>query len=322
MDTRDWTAYNGAQTAEKALFTSLLHRLCQGVQAPLQSLGRPRLPLSDMAFACVLKVYTGASSRRFMGHMKEAEAKGLIGRTPHFNSVSNYLASPDLTPVLKGLITASALPLKAVETDFAVDGTGFSTCRFVRWYDHKYGVEVTEGREWLKVHVMVGTRTKIVTSVEVSDAYAHDSPFFVPLVEETAQRFHVLQVSADKAYLSRGNMDAVAQVGAVPYIPFKSSTAVPADDDSTWTRMYHLFALNREAFMAHYHKRSNAESAFAMIKGKFGDSVRSKSHTGQVNEALCKVLCHNICILVHSIYALGLEPAFCAGVQSAQKVIA
>ena len=34
------------------------------------------------------------------------------------------------------------------------------------------------------------------------------------------------------------------------------------------------------------------KSAFSMIKGKFGDSVRSKSDTGQVNEALCKVLCH------------------------------
>ena len=36
--------------------------------------------------------------------------------------------------------------------------------------------------------------------------------------------------------------------------------------------------------------RSNIESAFSMVKGKFGDSVRSKSDTGQVNEALCKVL--------------------------------
>lgn len=33
--------------------------------------------------------------------------------------------------------------------------------------------------------------------------------------------------------------------------------------------MYHLFAYNRELFMEHYHKGSNAESAFAMIKGKF-----------------------------------------------------
>jgi hypothetical protein len=47
-----------------------------------------------------------------------------------------------------------------------------------------------------------------------------------------------------------------------------------------------------------------------MIKAKFGDSLRSKSDTGQINEALCKVLCHNICVLVHAIHDLNIEPIF------------
>jgi transposase len=62
--------------------------------------------------------------------------------------------------------------------------------------------------------------------------------------------------------------------------------------------------------MEHYHMRSNIESAFSMIKGKFGDSVRSKSDTGQVKEALCKVLCHNICVLIRAMHELGIEPRF------------
>ena len=49
-----------------------------------------------------------------------------------------------------------------------------------------------------------------------------------------------------------------------------------------------------------------------MIKGKFGGSVRSKSPIAQVNEVLCKVLCHNICVLIQSIYELGIEPTFWA----------
>ena len=31
---------------------------------------------------------------------------------------------------------------------------------------------------------------------------------------------------------------------------------------------------------------------------------------GQINEALCKVLCHNICCLVQAIHELGIEPTF------------
>jgi hypothetical protein len=53
-----------------------------------------------------------------------------------------------------------------------------------------------------------------------------------------------------------------------------------------------------------------------MIKGKFGDSVRSKSDTGQVNEALCKVLAHNICVLIHAAHALNVEPVFFGTLES------
>ena len=74
--------------------------------------------------------------------------------------------------------------------------------------------------------------------------------------------------------------------------------------------MCHYFTFNQETFYQHYHKRSNVETAFSMIKAKFGGSVRAKTPVAQVNEVLCKVLCHNICVLIQSIYELGLEPVF------------
>jgi hypothetical protein len=48
------------------------------------------------------------------------------------------------------------------------------------------------------------------------------------------------------------------------------------------------------------------------IKAKFGDSLRSKTKTAQVNEALCKVLCHNICCIIQSMYELNIKPEFWA----------
>jgi transposase len=74
--------------------------------------------------------------------------------------------------------------------------------------------------------------------------------------------------------------------------------------------MYHYYSLNQERFMQQYHKRSNFETAFMMIKAKFGVALRSKTEGAQINEALCKVLCHNICCLIQSMYELGLKPKF------------
>lgn len=61
-----------------------------------------------------------------------------------------------------------------------------------------------------------------------------------------------------------------------------------------------------------YHKRSNVESTFSLVKAKFGGQIRSKSDTGQVIEALRKVLCHNLCCVIQSMFEFGIEPNFMA----------
>lgn len=148
-----------------------------------------------MAFASAFKVYSRFSSRRFSSDLREAESRGLIRKAPHSNSVTNYMASPTLTPVLQDLITASSLPLKALESDFAVDSSGFSTSRFVRWFDQKHGALVeSKRREWIKAHLMVGVRTNVVTSVETSGWRDSDSRYFGQLVQATAESFDLTEV--------------------------------------------------------------------------------------------------------------------------------
>jgi DDE family transposase len=127
-----------------------------------------------------------------------------------------------LTPYLKQLIAESARPLQSIETDFAVDSSGFSTTNYVRWFDVKYGKEES-WHDWLKMHLMVGTSTHSVTSIEMSGATANDSPYYKPLLQQTAKAgFKIQEVSADKGYISQRNLQATIDHGAMPYIPFKS----------------------------------------------------------------------------------------------------
>ena len=96
----------------------------------------------------------------------------------------------------------------------------------------------------------------------------------------------------------------------MPFIPFKSNTLEPTEA-GMWARMYHLFMYRREEYMEHYHKRSNIETAYSMIKGKFGSDLKSKSDTGQINETLCKVLAHYVCVLVQAMHTFNIQPMFC-----------
>src|SRR5262249_40106408 len=152
-------------------------------------------------------------------------------------------------------------------------------------------------KDWVKAHIMVGTTTNVVTSAEISGAHGADHTYFAPLVNETAKRFEVREVSADKAYSSYANLRVVEGKGAVPYIDFKSNASGKSKCE-IWNKTFHYYNLNRTNFMQHYHRRSNVETAFHMIKSKFGGFVRSKLPAAQVNEVLAKIVAHNICCLI------------------------
>jgi transposase len=305
---QEWPAYNSAQVNEKAMFLSLLYELCAGIDEPIQTMGRPRLTMADMIFSSTYKVYSTVSARRFMTDLKEAFVRRYIARVPCYNSIINYLEMEELTPYLKRLIVESSLPLKAIETDFAVDASGFSASKYNSWYSAKYGKEMNS-QDWIKVHLMCGVKTNIVTSVEISGAHLHDTNMFAPLVNATAKNFELAEVSADKAYSNKANLTVVENKGAKPYIDFRKNTK-PTGKVDIWHRMFHYYQMNREEFYQRYHKRSNVESTFSMIKAKFGSALRSKTFTAQANEALCKILCHNLCVLVQSSYELGIDASF------------
>jgi transposase len=306
---QDWRNYNLAQTNEKAKFQMLLRGLCDGIAVPKQ-LGRGcrRIPLDDAIFSAVFKVYSTQSGRRFMCDLCDSHAKGYIKRLPCYNSIFNVLESEGTTEVLVSLIIESANPLKAIETNFAVDSTGFSGNRFDKWFDKKWG-ELKTKRAWVKAHIMTGVRTNVVTAVKVLEENSSDTVNFKPLLNCTAERFSMDNVSADLAYSNEANIQAVVATGAYPLIPFKRN-ATGATKGELWAKMFHYFSFNRDEFLARYHQRSNVESTFSMIKAKFGDSVRSKTDTAMRNEALAKILCHNVCCLISAMYELRIEPEF------------
>lgn len=305
---QDWKAYDKATVNQKAIFMRLLNDLTDNFQQPEYKFGRPSLPLGDMLYSSVMKVFTTFSLRRFMSDMEIAREKEYISCKPCYASVGHLLQREDITPILARMVTLTSLPLNSVENDFTIDSTGFGTNVFQRWHSFKYGKEMSS-RRWVKCHFMAGVKTNIITSVKITSEFDNDCPHLPDLVSKTSEHFDMREVSCDKAYLSQENLEVIDGFDATPYIPFKKNSKA-RNHGSVWKKMYYLFMLKNDEFFEHYHKRSNAESTVQMIKSKFGDSVRSKTWTAQVNEVLCKIICHNICVVIQEMYELGVTPDF------------
>jgi transposase len=306
--TQAWNAYNAAQKAEVHLFDELLKDLVKAIPEPEQTIGRPRLSIHETLFCAIQKVYSQLSSRRAYSLFENATEKGQIEHTPDFNVPSKLFKNPDMTPILHELVTLSALPVAGLENDFSVDSTGFRTTTFNAYNGMKHGEK--KEHQWVKAHLCAGVKTNIVASVAITEADGGDSPQFGPLIKKTAEGFTINEVSADKAYSSRLNLQLVANEGGKAYIPYRKNATGKSRGSSLWSKMYHYFQLNRDDFMEHYHKRSNIEATNAAIKRKFGETLKSKNPTAQVNELLAKIIAYNLTVVIHEMYENGIHPEF------------
>lgn len=309
---QNWTAYNQSQTQEITLFDQLLRDLVENIGEPEQKTGRPRLSLRESVFCGIQKVYSGLSSRRAYTLYKNASEREQLTKAPNFNAVNKLLAKEELTPILQNLLALSALPLKSVESGFAIDSSGFRTTQFTQYCIEKHGVR--RYHTWVKANILVGVKTNVIVGARITKENAGDSLQFEPLLTEAhGNGFNLAEVYADKGYTSRENYNLANELGATAYIPFHSTHTGKSRGSLTWTKMFHYFNLHRDEFLQHYHKRSNVETVFKMVKAKFGDTLKSKKTTSQTNELLCKLIAHNICVVIQEMHGLGINPLFTAG---------
>ena len=160
--TQDWPAYNAAQAVEKDRVQELLFDLCGNVPEPERTgCGRKPHTVKDSIFSMVYKVYSTFSSRRLSSDLRDAHERGYLSKPIPGMKTVQFFENPELTTILKQLIHLSSLPLKAVETDFAIDSSGFGSCRFERWIDEKYGTPRKKA-VWVKAHIACVVKTDAV----------------------------------------------------------------------------------------------------------------------------------------------------------------
>ncbi|KXA91550.1 hypothetical protein AKJ63_01260 [candidate division MSBL1 archaeon SCGC-AAA259D18] len=102
---------------------------------------------------------------------------------------------------------------------------------------------------------MIGTTHQLLSSVKFPDnPQAHESPYFEPLLEETADRYtQISLVSADSGFLSRDNCDLVEKHGGKPRIYPKKGITLRGEGSWAWTGMLLDFIQNPQEWFREYH---------------------------------------------------------------------
>src|SRR5579872_5191427 len=200
------------------------------------------MPASDLCFAMIYKVYTTLSGRRFGSDRDDAFDKGLISKKLSRNTIHNAMQDAQFTAILTSMVERTAIPLAAFESCFAMDSTGFSTLRYRRWFDQKYG-KGREEREWVKIHIACGINTNIVAAVQIGEPNTNDKKMFPRLLRTLKRNFKISEVLGDKGYCSRKNFELVGSLGATPYIDFVANST--GRGKGIWDKMFHLLQLHR-----------------------------------------------------------------------------
>lgn len=315
--TQDWHKYNLAKRREKLFFYELLKELCDVIPEPPQSIGRPRAKVKDLIFSLGLKLYSNYSGRKTCSDLMQAEKAGYVSQALHYNTLTEFLACTVTYDLLQKLLTITAMPLKELEDSFSIDSSGFGSYEYERWQRIRFkkGVDGRElanlKRNYVKGHVLIGTRTNCICSCEVTFGNFSDIKQAPLLIEQAKKNFSIKEISADKAYSSYRMHQIIQSIGAMPFIAFQSRITKENDRaPAIWNQMITYFKEHKEDFLRRYHKRSNVETVFAMVKLRLGEFLKCKNYISQRNELLMKFICHNICCLVQEIFENNIKVDF------------
>lgn len=312
---QDWHLYYKACRTQKQMFLRILKDAVDYLllEQDYAGNGRPPVFFADIIKSLVIKAYHGLSSWTTESELRYSQSLGIIDNVYRKTSINKYMNSARTTKVLHELYKIIALPIAPIETQYAPDASGISNL-----YKNKKWVEVRlekqEHKTFSKLHILSGTLTNVIVSAKVTEGTKHESPFLKELINDASKRFPMKEVSADSGYLSRKNCDIISAAGAIPFIlPKKNVRSLNrGDSDGTWGKMIRLWKNHQMLFASHYHRRSNVESTFAMLKKRWMDYCRCKLPTTLENEILCKIVCHNSVVLSHALLNYDIQPVFMA----------
>ncbi|MBU0756669.1 MAG: transposase, partial [Nanoarchaeota archaeon] len=110
-------------------------------------------------------------------------------------------------------------------------------------------------------------------------------------------------VMADPGYLSRKNVQFVADRGGAAFIWIKKNVTLKGKGSFAWRSMIRLYRTFWYSFKRIYNKRSKVECVFSALKKRYGDFLHSKSCFMRRKEMAMRFIAYNVKLIIYIKYA-------------------
>jgi transposase len=153
----------------------------------------------------------------------------------------------------------------------------------------------TRKRRFTALHAAVDIDTLMTHSVRVRARPGGDAKEMIPLLRRVPHQC-LESVYGDKAYISRKNVQFIAELGAYAAIEPKKNLRVNSRGHRAYGQLMREYRASPEEWkrVHEYGKRSLVETVFGMMKVRFGGGLSSRRYKEQRRELLIKVILHNL----------------------------
>jgi hypothetical protein len=180
-----------------------------------------------------------------------------------------------------------------------MDASGIRIIGRSIWYSIRVKKRISR-RECDKIHIAICNDRLLILNWFITNRRKNDCPFFVRLLKPFKKLGLVI---ADPGYLSRKNVQFVADRGGAAFIWIKKNVTLKGKGSFAWRSMIRLFRTFQPLFKGIYNQRSKVEATFASLKKRYGDQLHSKKWHLRRREMAMRFIAYNVKLIVYLKYA-------------------